>query len=161
MNDTTPSEMFLQAVENFPFPYMHPTGYEHGDLLADEDGDVEYCREFTFDGGRLGTKRIAGCGWEKSISRTTLSKLPQVYSSLYQMTGRMGCCCPMVSGSKAGMTSIRGGGCWKWEHTRTRSSATPVWNMAGVVQVFSQSATVRMMKGTDENTDTNLRDRLK
>jgi hypothetical protein len=117
MNDTTPSEMFLQAVENFPFPYMHPTGYEHGDLLADEDGDVEYCREFTFDGGRLGTKRIAGCGWEKSISRTTLSKLPQVYSSLYQMTGRMGCCCPMVSGSKAGMTSIRGGGCWKLGHT--------------------------------------------
>lgn len=63
MNDTTPSEMFLQAVENFPFPYMHPTGYEHGDLLADEDGDVEYCREFTFDGGRLGNERITGCGW--------------------------------------------------------------------------------------------------
>lgn len=63
MNDTTPEELFEQAVESFPFPNMQPTSHELGDLTADDLGNVEYCKEFTFDGGTLGAERIEGGGW--------------------------------------------------------------------------------------------------
>lgn len=63
MHDTTPENIFLEAIEMFPFPNVQSTGYTQGDLEQLNTEDTEYSEEFTFDAGTLCDMHIEGGGW--------------------------------------------------------------------------------------------------
>jgi len=63
MNDTTPKQLLLQAVANFPYPDMQRTDFTAGSLEPDFEGVVNFCEKHTFYAGKICHERIEGCAW--------------------------------------------------------------------------------------------------
>ncbi len=81
MHDTTLENIFLEAIEKFPYPNIQPTGYTQGNFESSNFDTIEYSEEFTFDAGTVCDIPIGGGGWivclkqDESISITGLFAL--------------------------------------------------------------------------------------
>lgn len=76
MDDTPLENIFLEAVDTFPFPNVCSTGCTQGDLEQQNAHDVEYSEEFTFDAGTICNMSIDGGGWidcRKEDDRVSIS----------------------------------------------------------------------------------------
>lgn len=64
MQCTTLGHLWEEAIENFPYQDLQPTGYSDGDYLdVEDDEEVGYSEEFTFTVGRLFDQDLVAGGW--------------------------------------------------------------------------------------------------
>ena len=63
MHDTSLESLFEAAIASFPHSDLEPTSYEQGDFDPDDEGEVEYSKEFTFSAGQLFNEQLMAGGW--------------------------------------------------------------------------------------------------